>query len=187
MLPDDRTTWQALAGERVARARAQAVDALLAGARRVASYGVGTAVTERALHMLDLSRRLVLTEYAPRTASRLVELFPEATVVRHDLHHESPIEGIDVHLFLRIDTEFDDAALRGVLTRFNGERIVLAATELLGVRALLRETVTWLRGGAVAAGQVRSRGAFEALFADTHASHVVRIHDLDGWLLEPRR
>src|SRR5690348_1188994 len=86
-LPDDPVVWNELAGDAVAVSRARALDALLQ-VGSVASYGAGVAATERALYALDPSRRLVLTEFAPGTAARLARLFPEATVVQHDLRSD---------------------------------------------------------------------------------------------------
>jgi hypothetical protein len=186
LLPEDRTAWTDLSGDPIAVARARALHELLPGGS-VASYGAGIAATERALYTLDPSRRLVLTDFAPGTTARLSRLFPEATVIEHDLRSDAPVPNIDLHMFLRVDTELDDTAFRTTLRRFGGQRVLVAATEVLSVRALVRETRTWLRGGAVHAGQVRSRGAFEALFARTHESRPIRVGDLHAWLLEPRR
>ena len=184
-LPDDQAEWLARAREPRVVARAEALDRLLGDARAVASYGVGTGVNERALHALNPERRIVVTEFAPRTAARLAQLFPECIVVEHDLLSDGPLPEADVHVFFRIDTELDDDQLLALLQRFRRERIVLVATEILSVRAVTREVVTWLRGGSVSAGRVRGRGAFETLFAKTHAAQAARVGDLDGWLLVP--
>jgi len=183
-LGDDRDAWLRLAAAPAVVARARALDAVIGAPRAVASYGVGTGVTERALYEFAPERRLVCTEFAPRTAQRLAELFPEATVVEHDVR-EGPIAGVDLHLFFRIDTELDDAGFKSVLQRFRSERVMVVATELLGARSVVREGVTWLRGGAVRAGRVRTRAAFEALFEATHAHRAVQVADLSGWVLEP--
>jgi hypothetical protein len=183
-LTDDPAAWLARARDPLVVARAAALDRLLGDARAVASYGVGTGVTERALYALDPERRIVVTEFAPRTAGRLTRLFPESVVLEHDVS-SGPIPDLDIHIFFRIDTELDDDQFRAVLQRFRRERVVVVATELLSVRAVLRETVTWLRGGSVSAGRVRSRGAFEQIFAETHAARAVRVADLDGFVLTP--
>lgn len=185
-LNEDRVAWLQRSREERVVERARALDRLIGSARTIASYGAGTGVNERALYDLDPARRVVLTEFAPRTAERLAGLFPEATVVEHDLLHAGPLRGVDVHIFFRIDTEFDDAHLRAVFARFRSERVVVVATEVLSPRAVAREILTRLRGGSALAGRVRSRGAFEALFAATHDGRAVSVDDLSGWLLEPR-
>jgi hypothetical protein len=171
-------------GDAVARERARAIDALAAQAS-TASYGAGTATAELWLRRLRPDRRVVVTEFAPETVARLAALLPELEVRRHDLRSDPPVDA-DLHLFHRIDTELDDDTFRGVLARFSRERLLVVATELLGARAVARELRTRLRGNATRAGLVRSRGAFEALWVPTHEATRVRIHDLHGWLLEPR-
>lgn len=142
-------------------------------------------MTELWLARLRPGRRLVVAEFAPETVERLAALFPEAEVVRHDLRTDRPLAA-DTHLLLRVDTELDHRAFRAVLARLARQRVLVVATELLTPRALARELRTRLRPGATRAGLVRSRGAFEALFAPTHDARRLRVHDLHGWLLEPR-
>ena len=188
-LPATRAEWEALAdADRDVEARARAVDALL-DRRRVgtlASYGVGTAVPELWLARLAPERRLVVTELGTGTVARLATLFPEADVRRHDLRRDPPVAEADLHLFHRIDTELDDGGFRAVFARFRALPVLVVATELLTVRAAVRELRTRARGRATRAGLVRSRAAFEALWRDTHDGVPVRVHDLHGWLLEPR-
>ena len=50
------------------------------GARTLASYGVGTAVLELWLARIRPARHLVVTEFAPETADRLLSLLPELEV-----------------------------------------------------------------------------------------------------------
>jgi hypothetical protein len=185
-LPTADAAWLALSQEPGIVARARVLDQFLDGVDAIASYGVGTAATERALHRLRPSRRIVLTEFAPRTVEELVRLFPEATVMQHDLRVEDPVVGVDVHLLLRIDTELDDEQFRAVLERFRQVRVLVVVTELLDVRAAVRELATWARGGSVRAGRVRSKAAFVDLLRATHDVRSVQVHDLSAWLLEPR-
>ena len=188
-LPETRAEWAALAdADRIAEARARALAALLdrRGVQTLASYGAGAAVTELWLARLAPGRRLVVTEFAPATVERLAALFPEAEVRRHDLRRDPPVADADLHLFHRIDTELDDESFRAVLARFRAVPVVVVATELLSARAVLRELRTRLRPGVTRAGLVRSRGAFESLWRDTHDGIPLRVHDLHGWLLEPR-
>lgn len=186
-LPTADTAWLALSQEPLIAARARVLDQLLDGVDAIASYGVGTAAVERALHRLRPSRRIVLTEFAPRTVEHLVRLFPEAMVLQHDLRVEDPVSGVDLHLFLRIDTELDDDQFRAVLQRFRHVRVLVVVTELLDPRAAVRELVTWARGRSVRAGRVRSKAAFEGLFRATHDLRGAQVHDLSAWVLEPRR
>lgn len=187
-LPDTRAVWAAAADDPETRARAEAVDAEFRarGVRRFASYGVGAAVVELLLTRLDPTRRAVVTEFAPRTTERLEQLFIEADVRTHDLRSDGPLDGVDIHLLYRVDTELADDAFRELLGRFAHVPLLVVATELLTVRAVLRELRTRLRSRATRAGLVRSRAAFESILSDTHRIRRVRIHDLHGWLLEPR-
>jgi hypothetical protein len=185
-LPATRADWEALAADPLVAARAAALHRHLGDARAVASYGVGTATTELVLARLDPGRRIVVTEFAPATVERLTALFPEAEVIRHDLRHGPPVADVDVHLLHRVDTELDDAGFEDLLQRFRSVTLIVVATELLGLRPLVREAVTLVRGGSTRAGLVRSRGAFEVLWQKTHTVRPLAVHDLSGWRLEPR-
>jgi hypothetical protein len=179
-LPETQKEWEQLAD----RERAKALDPLL-DVSILASYGVGTAGLERALWGLRPERRLVLTESAPATAARLEELFTEADVHLHDLRSDPPLDA-DLHLFHRIDTELDDEEWRRVFSRFSGVPVVVVATQVLGPRGVARELVTRLRPGSTWAGYARTRGAFESLWAATHAAELLRVYGLEAWALEPR-
>ena len=184
-LPDTRASLEARAdADDVARRRAEALDAVV-GDRTLASYGAGTGVTELWLSRLRPTRQLVVADFAPETVRRLAALLPELEVHEHDLRTDGPLDA-DLHLFLRIDTEFDDDAFRGVLRRFADVPLLVVATELLSVRAMARELAARLRADTTRAGLVRSRGAFEALWTPTHTARRLRVADLHGWLLEPR-
>jgi hypothetical protein len=187
-LPESRAAWEAAADNPVVKARACAVDATVRarGVRALASYAVGTAVGELWLTRLDPSRRIVVTEFAPLTAARLERLFPEAEVREHDLRTDVPIPDVDLHLLYRVDTELTDDLFSDLLARFARVPLVVVATELLTPRAVLRELRTRMRPRATRAGLVRSRDAFEAILQETHDARRLRIHDLQGWLLEPR-
>lgn len=180
--------------EREARARpelaerARAIDLWLGeyGAATVASYGVGGGVLEWWLQQLEPERRLLLADYGPETVERLRELFPAAEVYRHDLLADPPLPA-DVHLFHRVDTELTDDEWREALRRFAGERVLVVATEVATSRRLVQELLLRLRGrGLTRAGWLRTRAAFEALWRDTHDARPLRVHDLEGWSLEPR-
>jgi hypothetical protein len=169
--------------------RARAINTLLEqrGVRTLASYGVGGAVVELWLHRLAPELRLHVTDYGPETVARLPALLPEAEVVRHDLLADPPLKA-DLHLFHRIDTELTSAEWREVLERFAHETVLVVATEVADVPRILREVIGRLRTrGLTRAGWLRSREAFETLWRPTHDAVPMRFHDLDGWLLQPRR
>lgn len=186
-LPQTRTEWEALAvGSDVVEQRARAVGDWLdrVRARRVASYGAGTAILEFWLHRYDPSRRLVLTETGPQTLKRLGALFPEVDVVAHDLIQDDPLEA-SVHIFNRIDTEFTDRDWCTILERFQAQRVLFIATSILSTRSLAREFRARASGRATKAGYARTRRSFEALWSSTHVAERLAIHDLQGWSLEP--
>jgi hypothetical protein len=184
-VPTTRSSLAALADQDVVLSRAAALASYLAAASVVASYGVGTGALEYALARLQPDRRFIVTEFAPRTASRLADLMPELEVRVHDLTVDEPVSGADLHLLVRIDTELTDDELVEVFARFATCRVVFVATEVLGARSIARELVTRIRGNATVAGWVRSRGALEATWSRTHRGKRVAVHDLTAWLLDP--
>ena len=94
----------------------------------------------------------------------------------------------DAHLFHRVDTELTDAEWHDAFRHFADARVLLVATEIARPRRLAQELqLRILRPRATRAGWLRTRDAFEALWQDTHEARPVRLHDLDGWALMPRR
>ena len=188
-LASSREELEGMADERQEiRERAKAIDTWLDGhgVRTLASYGVGAGVLEAWLLRLSPERRLLLTDYAPQTVERLVELFPDAEPTVHNLLTDPPVPA-DAHLFHRIDTELTDAEWRRVLERFARETILVVATEVATSRRLLDELLYRARNRQLTrAGWLRTRGAFEALWRRTHRAEPLRLYDLDGWALTPR-
>jgi len=153
----------------------------------VASYGVGGGVLEWWLLRIRPNRGLLLTEYAPETVERLQTLFPGTEVHPHDLLHDPPLKA-DAHLFHRVDTELTDKEWRKTFRRFANERVLVVATEVATPRHLVRELLLHVRSRRLTrAGWLRTRGSFEALWRDTHEAQPLRLHDLEGWDLTPRR
>ena len=189
-LPETHEEWEAVADDRDdIRLRAAALDAWLddRGVRTLASYGVGGATLELWLHRLNPERALRLTDYTPATVERLRRLFPAAEIELHDLLGDAPLEA-DLHLFHRIDTEFDHAQFRRVLERFRGLSVLLVATEVIGLRRVLAELrrLPRNRRHATRAGLMRTSAAFEALWKPTHRGERFQLHDLEAWELQPR-
>jgi hypothetical protein len=153
----------------------------------VASYGVGVGRLEVLLHEANPERELILTEYAPANVERLRELLPDADVRRHDLLEQPPLDA-GLHLMHRIDTELSNAEWRAVFESFARERILWVAAGLLGPRQLAVHLLP-ARGsrGGTRAGLLRTRGAFDSLWAATHRAHAVETIDLHARVLEPRR
>lgn len=189
-LAADRPALERAADERPElEARARALDALLTerGVGRLVSYGVGAALLEVWLRRLSPDRELVLTDYAPLTVERLTGVFPDSTVVRHDLLADPPLAG-DLHLFHRIDTELTNGQWRTVYAGFSGVPVLVLATELIDWRRAAAETAKRLRApGVTSAGWIRNRRSFEWLWRPTHTQAALRIGDLEAWALRPRR
>ena len=128
-------------------------------------------------------RELVVTDYAPATVERLRPIFTEAECVVHDLSADPPLEA-DLHLFHRIDTEFDNRRWQEVFERF-----ARRADRVRGGRAG-RSPRRLRRGRARAAGRA-PRGpagcaraaAIEALWRQTHDAAPVDVGDLPAWEL----
>ncbi len=185
-LPDSRAEWEALAVDPALAARARDIVSIARahGANRVCSYGVGTAVLELEISQAAPELQLTCTDYAPRTVDRLRRLFPEASVVRHNLLDDEPLSA-DFHLLHRVDTEFPDPQLAGLLCRFH-EPVLLVPSVLLTWRLALRELVLRLsRPHATRAGWLRSEAAFRALWANRHEVEDVTVGGSPAFLLPP--
>ena len=168
--------------------RADALGAWLRreGVRRLVSYGVGGGTLELLLSRYEAAPELVLTDYGPETVQQLRGLVPGAEVLRHDLLTDSPLGG-DVHLFHRIDTEFDNRQLRSLLRRFADRRVLVIATGTVSVAEGLREVAYRFRNRNVSrAGWRRTSATFEALWRPTHEAQALTFHDLPGWDLRSR-
>ena len=187
-LAETREEWERTAdAHRELEARAQRLDAVFARreARRVASYGAGGATLECWLARVAPERELVVTDYAPATIERLRPIFPEAECVVHDLSTDPPLDA-DLHLFHRIDTEFDNVRWQEVFARFAGVPVVLVAAGQVDLRGALAEVRKGRRPGASRAGWVRTQAAIEALWRQTHRSEPVDVGDLPAWELQPK-
>jgi hypothetical protein len=156
------------------------------GVDSIASYGAGVALPELWLKRLRPELQLTLTDYAPETVERLTALHPDVEVLRHDLLADGPLD-VGVHLFHRIDTEFTNRQWRDVLRRFDQARVLVVATEVIDLRRVLAEIRHWPRTRrATRAGWIRTRGAFDGLWAPTHEAEPLHLGDLEGWVLSPR-
>jgi hypothetical protein len=188
-VPATRAAWEdAAAGRPEIQARAERIVALARerGVRRLASYGAGAAVLELWMKRAAPEIELVLTDYADGTVDRVAAIFPEASVVRHDLLSDPPLDA-DLHLFHRIDTELTNKQWRGVLRRFAHVPVLVAATEIIGVDRALKAIAHRLRVRDLSrAGWLRTRSAFEAIYGTEHAITPLTLGDLEGWMLEPR-
>jgi hypothetical protein len=189
-LAADRQQWEAQA--RVAVDLEQRAQALVrwiaaAGGRSVASYGIGTGLLEHHLHRLDPALALTVTDYAPQTVERLRSLFDESVEVRrHDLLADDPLEA-DLHLMHRVDSELSDQQWRELLHRFRAARVLIVGTEVASLRRVLLELLFRARRPrATRAGWLRTRGAFDALWLQTHDPHPMQVGDLSAWDLRPR-
>jgi hypothetical protein len=189
-LPATRAEFDRMAQERTDIAeRARSVDAWLESrdVEVVSSYGVGGAALEWWLNRLRPERKLIVTDYGSATTARLDEVFPTVEVRRHDLRSDEPVPA-DVHVFHRIDTELTNHEWREVFRRFRNAEILLIATQVLDLRALVSEIYNRVakRGRASRAGFVRNRAAFEALWRSTHIGDPLVMHDLHAWALSPK-
>ena len=188
-LPAERDAWIAGAeADAAVGARAAAIERWLsaAGATSVASYGAGTGALEWLLYRAAPERRLIATDFGPDTVARLAGLFAEATVRTHDLLRDPPLAA-DVHLLHRVDTELTDDEFRAVLRSFARERLLVVATGVLTVADVALMALQRVRQrGLTRAGWARTRGAFDALWRDTHSATPMAVHDLAAWDLRPR-
>lgn len=190
-LPGTRADWEERAADPSVLARVRDIAAIVGEleAKRICSYGVGTGVLELRLAQAAPELEIVCTDYAPRTVDRLRELFPEATVVQHDLLTDEPLDA-DVHLLHRVDTEFTNSQWRTVLARFQ-EPVLLVPSLVLTWRPALRELLLRVRyPRATRAGWLRSDSAFRALWRDEFRARDVTVGGAPAFLLirdAPRR
>lgn len=187
-LAGTREEWERTADahpELEARARRLAAVFARHDAHKVASYGAGGATLECWLKRISPDRDLVVTDYAPATVERLRPIFPEAACVVHDLSADPPLEA-DLHLFHRIDTEFDNRGWHAVFERFRSVPIMFVAAGQVDLRGALAEVRKGRRAGASRAGWVRTRSAIEALWRHTHRGVPVDVGDLPAWELTPK-
>ncbi len=186
-LPKTRAAWEAAAQARpdlAARARDLAALASGVDARSICSYGVGNALLELHLSQLLPDVDLTCTEFAPRTAARLRELFPEARIVEHDLLRDQPVDA-DLQLLHRVDTEFDDAQLEVVL-RCHTRPVVLVVTGILDWPTLRSERRLRKMPDAIPAGYVRTLPALERVWKASHDAEGITIGELRGYVLRRR-
>jgi hypothetical protein len=189
-IPDSREEFERIARDRAdIAARASAIDEWLESghAHVVASYGVGGAALEWWLHTIRSERKLILTDYGEATIERLARILPAIDVRHHDLRKDAPIPA-DIHLFHRVDTELTNEEWHATFARFRSERVLFVAAEVLDLARLAFEMYSRMRmlGRASRAGFLRNRAAFEALWASTHASEPIEMHDLHAWTLSPK-
>ena len=187
-LAETREEWERTADEHPElEARARRLDEVFGrlGAGKVVSYGAGGATLECWLKRVAPQRDLVVTDYAQATVERLEPIFAEAECVVHDLSADGPLAG-DLHLFHRIDTEFENRRWQDVFERFGAVPIVFVAAGQVDLRGALAEVRKGRRRGASRAGWVRTRPAVEALWKQTHTAVPVDVGDLPAWELRPR-
>lgn len=182
-VPPTSDAWRQRADERpefAARATAISAVADRLGADVVASYGVGAAFMER--HLVSKVGRLVCGDFAPESTRRVAIHMPDAEVRVHDLLVDPPLVA-DLHVFHRVDTEFTDRQWGTILAQFD-RPVLMVMSELLTPRAVVRETITRLRGGK-SVGWLRTAAAFRAMVPSRFRIEQVQIADLIGFLLVP--
>lgn len=186
-LPARRSDWERAAAqpELVRRARDIVAVSASLSARSLCSHGAGTGALELNIHLAAPTLALMCTDYAPRTTERLRRLFPEATVITHDLRRDQPPQA-DLHLMHRIDTELDTSTWRRVYPRFTTPILVVPVL-LLGLDRVVKELgLRVLRPSATRAGWVRTEDALRALWSDTHEDEAVRIGGQRSFVLRRR-
>jgi len=187
VLPHEREEWEALADDERLRCRARSIAAIAdeLGARSLASYGVGTGVLERAIAGAAPELKLFCTDAALRTTARLEELFTEASVARHDLRHDPPLD-VDLHLMHRLDAEFADDEWQRIIARFE-QPIVFVPNLLLDLVTAVKEIARRLVSPhATRAGWYRNADALRDLWSATHADRPVSIGDAPAFVLKRR-
>lgn len=185
-LPGTREAWEASSERPDVLGRASVIAEIIRalGAHKICSYGVGAARLERRLNTLVPSLELICTESAPRTVRLLRRLFPEATLLHHDLRRDPPIE-CDLHLFHLIESEFSNDELGAILARFYEP--ILLVTTTLGLKTLVWELQLRLRSrNAIEAGYVRTKGQLRSLWSSTHTDEEFLVYDRRGFLLRRR-
>ena len=185
-IPQDRQEWKALIQRSDLKGRARRIASIAneIGATRIASYGVGACGVEWHLKHEAPEIALTCTDYTPESVELLRHHFPEAQFIRHDLLVDPPLFA-DLHLFHRIDTEFDRRQWAAIFERFQ-DPILVVATGLLDWPHYVVERAMRRNPNATFSGYVRNRGAFRALWAKTHDSTELEVYDLPAFRLTRR-
>lgn len=186
-LPDDREAWLRAGATAANAERAAEVVAIARelGASSLCSYGVGTGLLEQQVNRLDPELGLICTDFAPRAVGRLQALFPQATVIRHDLASDAPPEA-ELHLMHRLDTELDASQWRAVFARHT-EPVLFVPSQILSLEKAVGELLRRLRRPrATFAGWFRSEDALRDLWADRFTDTETVVGGLRSFLLRPR-
>lgn len=143
-MSSNRQTWVKTAQQRSDLGeRARDVIALVRKlkARNLASYGVGTGHLEFLVATMAPDVRLLCTDFALGSVTKLRQIFHEAEIHHHDLR-AGPLQA-DVHLMHRIDTEFSGRQWRSIFRSFHGPIIFIPAGLVTSTE--LRATISSLR------------------------------------------
>lgn len=184
-LPTTRRAWEQAASTDAVTAKANDIVDVAGrfGARTICSHGVGAALIE--LNIAKRGMHVICTDFAPRTVERLGVLFPEASVMQHDICSDPPPVA-DLHLMHRIDSELAAEEWLSVFPRFF-QPILVVPTILLGIRGALRElAVRVVRPRATRAGWARSEDALRALWLPTHLDERLAVAGAPAFLLTRR-
>jgi hypothetical protein len=187
-LDPDRSAWETAAHASRAHQRlAGAIGAFLRrlSARTCCSYGVGRGMLEYWLAREWPEGRLTATELDGPVAERLEGFLAPVRVVPHDLGRDPPLP-CDLHLLVRVDTEFSQPEWRALFRRFAGRRLLVVPAQPITLRSLAVQLRALARGRGVArAGWCRNRAAMRDGWGATHKTTVIRLGDHRSWSLEP--
>ena len=189
-LAETREEWERTADEHPElEARARRLDEVFDAPRGARRSPPTASAAPRSSAGSSASRRSA-TSSSPTTRRRRSSgcgrSSPRPSACVHDLSADPPLEA-DLHLFHRIDTEFDEpragrrssSASRARADRVRGGRAGRSPRRAGGGAARAAGA------GASRAGWVRTRPAIEALWRQTHTAVPVDVGDLPAWELGP--
>ena len=197
-MPESRTAWEekSLSNTVFARRADALTDFLKPRCRRVYSYGVGCAFLEYLLKKRDPMLFLRCSDFTPRMIERLKKVFTEADeIVLFDMLSGAWDNGGPdcVHMFHRVDTEFNDQQWRDVFRRMSRagvENVLFIPSEYLTVRRIVVQKIkyflySWTGRKMTFSGFLRTKEQFVSLVSEFYGiAQIVSIGDLTGLLLK---
>jgi hypothetical protein len=200
LMPETRMAWEEKSlGNVVLNGRADALtDFLRPRYRRVYSYGVGCAFLEYLLKKRDPMLFVRCSDFTPRTIERLKKVFIEADeIVLFDMLSGTWDNGGSncIHMFHRVDTEFDDRQWRDIFKRMSRagiEHVLFIPSEYLTVKRIVVQKIkyflySWTGRKMTFSGFLRTKERFVSLVSEFYdIVQVVKVGDLTGLLLKLR-
>jgi len=196
-IPPDAMKWRdKCLNDTLLIKRAEDILALLdPGIKKIFSYGVGVGCLEYLLKKKNPQIILRCSDFTPQAIRYLQDIFKEADeIALFDILKGNWVSaGTDcVHLFHRVDTEFDDGEWQWIFQRMHAggvQNVLFVPSQVLTFSQIFYHLSKNLfygisRKKITAAGYLRTSGQLQFLFRRFYSlQKTVKIGDLVGYLL----